>query len=446
MFFPENKANLFYSIFALGISMVVFSSYLDLAMIFRPAFTIAFAYYLDLLSPFFFIPLMALVYNLFYDKNPIIFWIIAPLSVIVVVLKLIDVSWINFAIGGLVLLIFVEIFRVVIRGMIKKISGVWIIGMGILFFILFLTFLILVAIWQRNYIVQGSSSYALLISLLLILAVISIPLSMSIYLARDFARTNKDLKVQLNQVKILSAQTIEQEKEKQKILAGQKEKLEVLVKERTHELEKEKEKTEELLLNTLPLKVVNDLKENGRTEPESFENVTVYFSDIVGFTNISTSLEPAELIGELNEIFTAFDDIMERNLCERIKTIGDAYLAVCGMPEKREEHARHMAQAAIEIREYLEERNRNSEINWKIRIGLHSGKVVGGIVGVRKYIYDVFGDTINTTSRMESNSEPMRINVSETTYLLIKDDFKFTAREPMEIKGKGRMKMYFLEE
>jgi class 3 adenylate cyclase len=104
-----------------------------------------------------------------------------------------------------------------------------------------------------------------------------------------------------------------------------------------------------------------------------------------------------------------------------------------------------MARAAIEIREYLEERNLKSEINWKIRIGLHSGKVVGGVVGVRKYIYDVFGDTINTTSRMESNSEPMRINVSETTWQLIRDQFKFTARDPMEIKGKGRMKMYFLE-
>jgi class 3 adenylate cyclase len=268
---------------------------------------------------------------------------------------------------------------------------------------------------------------------------------MSIYLARDFAKTNKDLKVQLEQVKILSAKSIEQEKEKQKILAGQKDKLEVLVKERTHELEQEKEKTEELLLNTLPLKVVNDLKTNGYTDPESFENVTVYFSDIVGFTNISTSLEPAVLIGELNEIFTAFDDIMERNNCERIKTIGDAYLAVCGMPDKHDNHAQLMARAAIEIREYLEERNLKSEINWKIRIGLHSGKVVGGVVGVRKYIYDVFGDTINTTSRMESNSEPMRINVSETTWQLIRDQFKFTARDPMEIKGKGRMKMYFLE-
>jgi class 3 adenylate cyclase len=104
-----------------------------------------------------------------------------------------------------------------------------------------------------------------------------------------------------------------------------------------------------------------------------------------------------------------------------------------------------MIRAAIEIRNYLENRNSLSEINWKIRIGIHSGKVIGGIVGIRKYIYDVFGDTINTTSRMESNSRPMEINVSETTYDLVKDTFQFTPRKPMEIKGKGVMKMYFLK-
>ena len=445
LFFPENKANLYYSLFALLFAMIVFSSYLELAVIFRPGFTMAYAHYLDFLSPFIFIPLMALVYNLFYEKTPIIFWIITLLAIGVGILRYLDVSWFSYALGGLIFLIFVEIFRVVIRGMIKKINGVWIIGTGILFFILFLSSLIIVAIWMGSYRIQGNNQYALLISGLMILAVISIPLSMSVFLARDFARTNKDLKLQLENVQVLSAKSIEQEKEKQKILAGQKEKLEVLVKERTSELESEKEKTEELLLNTLPVKVVNELKENGISEPESFEEVTVYFSDIVGFTNISSQLEPALLIKELNEIFTAFDDIMERNHCERIKTIGDAYLAVCGMPDENDSHAYHMARAALEITNYMNRRNENSEINWKIRIGIHSGKVVGGIVGVKKYIYDVFGDTINTTSRMESHSEPMRINVSETTFGLLKDKFSFTPREPMEIKGKGKMRMYFLE-
>ena len=193
------------------------------------------------------------------------------------------------------------------------------------------------------------------------------------------------------------------------------------------------------------MKVVNDLKENGKTNPESFDDVTVYFSDIVGFTKLSANMAPDVLIHELNDIFTAFDDIMIKNKCERIKTIGDAYLAVCGMPVKNSRHAYHMIKAAIEIRAFLENRNKISEIKWKIRIGIHSGRVVGGIVGVRKYIYDVFGDTINTTSRMESHSEPMQINVSEATYRLVKDRFGFIEREPMELKGIGLRKMYFLD-
>ena len=221
--------------------------------------------------------------------------------------------------------------------------------------------------------------------------------------------------------------------------------LEETVKIRTFDLRNERDKNEQLLLNTLPVKVVQDLKEFGKTEPEKFENVTVYFSDVVGFTNLSTGLDPALLISELNEIFTAFDDIMQKYDCERIKTIGDAYMAVCGMPQKDEQHAVKMLNASIQIIKYLEERNKKTKLQWRIRIGINTGRVVGGVVGVKKYIYDVFGDTINTASRMESNSEPMRINVSEATYQITKDKFKYTVRKPAEIKGKGLMQMYFLE-
>jgi len=303
----------------------------------------------------------------------------------------------------------------------------------------------ILSIFIGNINISTTGPLQILLLFLLVLAIVSTPLSMSVYLARDIAITNQNLEKQLDQVKILSAKTIEQEREKKKILEGQKEKLEIQVKERTRELEVEKEKTEELLLNTLPLKVVNDLKENGKTNPESFDDVTVYFSDIVGFTKLSAKLSPDVLIHELNEIFTAFDDIMLRNNCERIKTIGDAYLAVCGMPDKSKNHAHNMINSAIGIRDFLEERNEESKIKWTIRIGIHSGKVVGGIVGVRKYIYDVFGDTINTTSRMESNSEPMQINISEATYDLVKNDYEFIERKTMEIKGIGPMKMYFLK-
>jgi len=206
----------------------------------------------------------------------------------------------------------------------------------------------------------------------------------------------------------------------------------------------EKAKSEQLLLNTLPLKVVEDLKQYGKTEPQVFEDVTVYFSDIVDFTSSSSNVEPKILISELNEIFTAFDEIMTENHCERIKTIGDAYLAVCGMPAPDPDHARNIQNAALEIRNYFLNRQ-NAAIDWEIRIGIHTGKVVGGVVGIKKYIYDVFGETINTASRMESNSEPMKINVSEITHRITRDDYHYIEREPFEVKGNCHIKMYFLE-
>lgn len=208
---------------------------------------------------------------------------------------------------------------------------------------------------------------------------------------------------------------------------------------------KEKKKSEKLLLNILPLKVAKDLKKNGKTEPQHFQNVTVYFSDIIGFTKMSSTMEPKALISELNDIFTAFDHIMEAHDCTRIKTIGDAYFAVCGLPEENPNHPQNIINASRAILEYLKERNSTHELAWEIRIGIHSGDVVGGVVGIKKYIYDVFGDTVNTASRMESNSEAMRINISHDTYELVKNDYTCIKRQPLEVKGKGLMDMYFVE-
>lgn len=211
---------------------------------------------------------------------------------------------------------------------------------------------------------------------------------------------------------------------------------------------RERKKSEKLLLNILPKKVAEALKRFGKAPPERFEAVTVYFSDVVNFTTASSTMEPEFLIGELNEVFTLFDDIMQRHGCERIKTIGDAYLGVCGMPVPYEDHAQRMLRAALEIRRALIHRNTTHATQWQIRIGIHTGKVVGGIVGVKKYIYDVFGDTINTASRMESNSEPMRLNLSEAAFQAVQhlEDLNFEKRAPLEVKGKGVMHMYFADE
>ncbi|MCP3967250.1 MAG: adenylate/guanylate cyclase domain-containing response regulator [Lentisphaerae bacterium] len=210
------------------------------------------------------------------------------------------------------------------------------------------------------------------------------------------------------------------------------------------QVENEKERSEKLLLNILPARVAQQLKETGRSVPESFDNVTVFFSDIVDFTRLTSSIDPTEVIDELSDIFTEFDKIFSRNNCERIKTIGDAYLSVSGMPTPDTNHFSNILNASLEAIEFLNKRNSQSAMKWHMRMGVHSGRVVGGIVGVEKYIYDVFGDTINTAARMERYSEPMHINVSEETYKLAKDQFDFTERIPVEVKGKGTINMYFL--
>lgn len=217
-----------------------------------------------------------------------------------------------------------------------------------------------------------------------------------------------------------------------------------LLKQAFEMINQEKKKADRLLLNILPVHVAEDLKATGQTAPETFENVTVFFSDVVGFTNMSSTLEPKRLIDELNDIFTAFDIIMENNKCERIKTIGDAYLAVTGMDGVNTPRAENIVDSAIQIIRYLEKRNSEQELKWKIRVGIHTGRVVGGVVGIKKYIYDVFGDTINTACRMEQNSEPMKINISEVTYALIKDNYESSGCRELQVKGKGLMKMYFV--
>jgi adenylate cyclase len=204
-------------------------------------------------------------------------------------------------------------------------------------------------------------------------------------------------------------------------------------------------KSDQLLLNILPAGIAQDLKEKGKTEPQMFDNVTACFVDIVNFTHQSTIIPPVILIEELNQIFTAFDNIIEKHSCERIKTIGDSYMAVSGLPVPDPMHANQIVSSCIDMIRFIRKRNLVSPHKWEIRVGVHSGEVIAGVVGVKKYIYDVFGDTINTASRMESNSEPMKINISESTYNLVMNDFETEPRGELEVKGKGKHKMYFVK-
>ncbi len=207
---------------------------------------------------------------------------------------------------------------------------------------------------------------------------------------------------------------------------------------------KEKERSDHLLLNMLPAEIAEELKRTGQTVAKQYDNVTVLFTDFVGFTIISEKLSPTELVAEIHHCFSAFDKIIEQNGLEKIKTIGDAYLAVSGMPMENKEHAKKAVKAAIEIQDFINKRQIEGG-KFKIRIGIHSGSVIAGIVGIKKFAYDIWGDTVNTACSMEQNSIPGKINISRSTYELVKNDYPCTYRGKITPKNKGQMDMYFVE-
>ena len=228
------------------------------------------------------------------------------------------------------------------------------------------------------------------------------------------------------------------------VLARRAKELNELVNERTRELAEEKDKTESLLLNILPPTVAEELKHTGRATPQVYEKTAVLFADIVGFTPWSETLAPDKVIHELNEIFTAFDTIMEKSGCERIKTLGDGYLACCGLPVADDECVRKLVHAAIDMLSFLEERNLTAENRLEIRIGIDEGSIVGGVVGVKKYIFDVFGDTVNTAFRLESLSVPMGLTVSGSVAKLLGKEFRLIERPGRIVKGKGLLPSFYV--
>lgn len=202
----------------------------------------------------------------------------------------------------------------------------------------------------------------------------------------------------------------------------------------------EKKKSEALLLNILPSEVAKELKQTGGAAAKQYNHVTVLFTDFVNFTGISEQLTPTELVAVIHANFTAFDSIIEKHGLEKIKTIGDAYLAVCGLPHESPDHAQRVVKAAFDIQQHMNQ----SGGAFQIRIGINSGPVVAGIVGVKKYAYDIWGDTVNTAARMEQHSEAGKINISGTTYELVNHQFDCTYRGKIQAKNKGEVDMYFV--
>ena len=215
-------------------------------------------------------------------------------------------------------------------------------------------------------------------------------------------------------------------------------------------ISKERKRSDELLLNILPEEVAEELKAKGHADAKHFDQVTILFTDFKGFTEASETLSPQELVEELNTCFKAFDGIITARGIEKIKTIGDAYMCAGGLPVPASSTPADVVHAALEMQAFMiarkKERDAEHKPAFEMRVGIHTGPVVAGIVGVKKFQYDIWGDTVNTASRMESSGEVGQVNISESTHALVKNDrkFSFTSRGKVQAKGKGEMEMYFV--
>ncbi len=378
--------------------------------------------------------------NNLFGKKKTRFYILLVIALLLPVVYLLDTRIGAFVLVLYVLFVVVEGFFVIIRAMFRRERGAFIVGGGVLLFFCMVALLIVGLAVNGGEIDTSKTSGWVGASLgtMFIALLVSFPISISAYLAWQFSSTSNRLKKQLDEVERLS-------EEKQQILESQNEQLEQQVTARTRELQLEKQKSDNLLLNILPHEVAEELKEKGASKAQYYDEVSVLFTDFVNFTATAEQLGVDELLAELNINFTAFDQIMEKHGLEKIKTIGDAYLAVSGLPVKNAAHALNAVAAALDILAFVEARKQEVPYGLDIRIGIHSGSLIAGIVGVKKFAFDIWGDTVNTAARMEQNSAPGKVNISEGTQLLIKDTFTCTYRGKLQVKGKGEMDMYFVE-
>src|SRR5205085_194077 len=207
-------------------------------------------------------------------------------------------------------------------------------------------------------------------------------------------------------------------------------------------LRAEQEKSEALLVNILPSSIAERLKNATQTIADHFDSASILFADVVDFTPLAQRLPPAEMVGILDQLFSRFDAVVERHGLEKIKTIGDCYMAAAGVPDPRPDHARRAALLALDMREAVATTAMGGQPGLELRIGINSGPVVAGVIGTKRFLYDLWGDAVNTASRMESHSTPGEIQITRATYELLKDEFVCRPRGIIEVKGKGPMETW----
>jgi class 3 adenylate cyclase len=443
LYYKADKANIRFSIF----SACLAASLLTLAMI-RLSTTASFLLGLSFIGLLdvaaIGLSLSALLNGLF-SKRLWHFYIVLTACSSLVVAMIFFRQYAVFPFLAILVLVPLEALYIIVDALRRRQEGAKIIGGGLLLLIALMLITMAALFIQGDIQVNEDTIAGQVMLIAIVLSILSIPISMSMYLAWRFAKVNRDLKKQLVQVEALNAKALEQELEKQRMLETRQEELEHQVAERTANLRAEKQKSDDLLRNILPAEVAEELKEIGRSEARLYNAVTVLFTDFVDFTQKAEALSPAALVAEIDTCFQAFDAVIEKFGLEKIKTVGDAYIAVSGLPVENPSHAQDVVAAAQEIRAFIFKRKETNPQSFSIRLGIHSGPVVAGIVGLKKFAYDIWGDTVNTAARMEQHSESGKINISSTTYELVKDVFTCTYRGPLEVKHKGHMSMYFVE-
>ena len=222
-----------------------------------------------------------------------------------------------------------------------------------------------------------------------------------------------------------------------------------VLEEKNKIIQEERQRSETLLLNILPASIAEELKKHGQAHTRRYDSVSVLFADFKNFTNIAEKLTPEELVSELDLCFKAFDKIVGKYDLEKIKTIGDAYMCAGGLPDPFQAPPVKVIQAAFEMQNYLEvlkgQRIAEGRPYFEARIGIHTGPIIAGVVGEKKFAYDIWGDTVNVAARMESSSDAGKVNISASTYQLVKDQFKCEYRGKISVKNKGEVEMYWVE-